>query len=215
MRNDPSRASPALPALSPTNRYLLHWMRGQAGPGSRVLDFGCGNGAVVFTQHRPSRADTYGARICCNSATGPEDLEFVRTFDPDGSLIRTITGGVLNFPDASFDLVVANQVFEHVQDLEAAARELHRVLRPGGMLLSVFPIRCVVREPHLNVPLIHRLSSGRLRRSYALAPKGWGGASAPAKWGTGEAGIDKAFWFLDEHVRSAPSGRCGRSSPGS
>ena len=188
----------ALPALRPTNRYLLHWIRGQAGPGSRVLDFGCGNGAVVFAAQAEG-FDAYGAETYYDGAR-PEDLELVRTFDPDGSLIRTITGGVLNFPDASFDLVVANQVFEHVRDLEAAARELHRVLRPGGMLLSVFPIRCVVREPHLNVPLIHRLSSGRLRRSYARLARRLGRGISPALWGTGEAGIDKAFWFLDEHV---------------
>ncbi|MFI5315416.1 MAG: class I SAM-dependent methyltransferase [Myxococcota bacterium] len=37
------------------------------------------------------------------------------------------------FDDASFDLVIATSVMEHVGDLEAALREIHRVLVPGGM----------------------------------------------------------------------------------
>lgn len=42
-------------------------------------------------------------------------------------------------PDASFDLVIANHVLEHVRD-EVALRELRRILRPGGRLLITVPI---------------------------------------------------------------------------
>lgn len=46
----------------------------------------------------------------------------------------------LTFTDASFDLVLCNELFEHVQDLELAFREIARVLRPGGRLLATFPL---------------------------------------------------------------------------
>lgn len=46
----------------------------------------------------------------------------------------------LTFSDASFDLVLCNELFEHVQDLDLAFREIARVLRPGGRLLSTFPL---------------------------------------------------------------------------
>jgi SAM-dependent methyltransferase len=46
----------------------------------------------------------------------------------------------LTFPDSSFDLVLCNELFEHVQDLDLAFREIARVLRPGGRLLSTFPL---------------------------------------------------------------------------
>jgi SAM-dependent methyltransferase len=39
------------------------------------------------------------------------------------------------FPADSFDVVRANQVIEHLQDPRAFAREMVRVLRPGGALL--------------------------------------------------------------------------------
>lgn len=45
----------------------------------------------------------------------------------------------LTFADRSFDVVVCLHVLEHVDD-RAAIRELYRVLRPGGLLVAMFPI---------------------------------------------------------------------------
>jgi SAM-dependent methyltransferase len=42
-------------------------------------------------------------------------------------------------PDASFDLVVAVEVLEHVEDDAAFVRNAHRVLRPGGIFLMTTP----------------------------------------------------------------------------
>jgi len=43
------------------------------------------------------------------------------------------------FADDSFDLVLATDVIEHVEDDEGALREIARVLRPGGALLLTVP----------------------------------------------------------------------------
>jgi SAM-dependent methyltransferase len=45
----------------------------------------------------------------------------------------------LQFSDESFDLVVCNHVLEHVPDDRRAMRELHRVLRPGGVAILLVP----------------------------------------------------------------------------
>ena len=45
----------------------------------------------------------------------------------------------LSFEDASLDLLVSNDVFEHVPDLDLALSECARVLRPGGRLLFSIP----------------------------------------------------------------------------
>jgi SAM-dependent methyltransferase len=42
-------------------------------------------------------------------------------------------------PDAAFDLVVTNEVLEHVPDLDAALRDMARILRPGGRVVGTFP----------------------------------------------------------------------------
>ncbi|MCC2632866.1 MAG: Methyltransferase type 11 [Ramlibacter sp.] len=57
-----------------------------------------------------------------------------------------VVGGVrhedvmaLSYADASFDLIVSNDVLEHIPDPAAAFQECSRVLRPGGVVLATFP----------------------------------------------------------------------------
>ena len=48
----------------------------------------------------------------------------------------------LPFPDGAFDLVVSSAVWEHIDDVDAATREVGRVLRPGGLAviqIALFP----------------------------------------------------------------------------
>lgn len=47
----------------------------------------------------------------------------------------------LSFADGSFDLFVSLDVFEHLFDPRAAAREIHRTLVPGGLMLCTWPVR--------------------------------------------------------------------------
>ena len=46
----------------------------------------------------------------------------------------------LTFDTASFDLVLCNELFEHVQHMERAFAEIARVLRPGGRLVATCPL---------------------------------------------------------------------------
>lgn len=45
----------------------------------------------------------------------------------------------LSFPDRCLDAVISGDVLEHVPDMDAALREIARVLRPGGRFLGTFP----------------------------------------------------------------------------
>jgi len=46
----------------------------------------------------------------------------------------------LTYLSESFDLVLCNELFEHVQHLERAFAEIARVLKPGGRLLATCPL---------------------------------------------------------------------------
>lgn len=63
------------------------------------------------------------------------------TTDVDRSYGAMIVADALSIPlnDESMDLVIASQVLEHVYDIARAAREIQRVLRPGGIVVVGMP----------------------------------------------------------------------------
>ncbi len=60
----------------------------------------------------------------------------------------------LTLPDACVDLVICNELFEHLYDLPAALAEIARILRPGGFLVSTFPF--AYNRPDTIVKARHR-----------------------------------------------------------
>jgi SAM-dependent methyltransferase len=53
---------------------------------------------------------------------------------------RRIDITAIDFPDASFDMIICNHVLEHVPQDEKAMAELRRVLRPGGTAVISVPV---------------------------------------------------------------------------
>jgi SAM-dependent methyltransferase len=68
----------------------------------------------------------------------PGDLE--PGLYPWAPRLRRIDLAALPFPDADFDVVIANHVLEHVADDAGALAEIRRVLRPGGWAMLAVPI---------------------------------------------------------------------------
>ena len=100
---------------------------------------------------------------------GADRLSSVPTELLESGVIRVMDGSVIPFDANSFDFVINNQVMEHVENLDAVLAEIHRVLKPGGAVLSLFPSKEVWHEGHCGIPLLHRLSKGRARLYYASA----------------------------------------------
>ena len=63
------------------------------------------------------------------------------------------------YDSETFDVVLSNQVVEHVFDHNLFFSEIARVLRPGGFSVHLFPLGHCIREPHLHIPLVHWLRS--------------------------------------------------------
>jgi SAM-dependent methyltransferase len=72
----------------------------------------------------------------------------------EGALLRRGDASAMPFEDTSFDAIFSVATFEHVLDLPRALAEMHRVLRPGGFVFSLFgPIWSGCRGHHLRVDL--------------------------------------------------------------
>jgi SAM-dependent methyltransferase len=156
-----------------TNRFVLDFARGfdLRHPAAVMLDFGCGAGALVQAA-RAAGLDMVGADVFYD---GAQDRIRAEQTGLLGSAIFECRDGRLPFPAASFDLVTDNQVLEHVPDLDATLGEIHRVLKPGGTLLSLFPSRDVLREGHIGIPLAHRFrKDSRVRFLYTWALRSLG-----------------------------------------
>lgn len=118
-------------------------------PPVKVLDFGCGSGALVRS-FRLLGLDAWG---CDLEAfwEGSQD-----PYDRYLSVVAPESSYRLPFPDESFDSVVSTSVLEHAQNKDEVFCELHRVLTPGGQMLHIFPGKFFLpAEPHIHVPLVN------------------------------------------------------------
>jgi len=100
--------------------------------GSRILEGGCGLGRNVYALSKKG-FEAYGIDFAS------ETLQKVREVCPD---LRLCVGDVtaLPFPASFFDGYWSVGVIEHFYNgFAGAAREMHRVLRPGGYLFISFP----------------------------------------------------------------------------
>jgi ubiquinone/menaquinone biosynthesis methyltransferase len=104
-----------------------------ADEGTRALDLATGTGDIAFALAARG-ADVTGLDIThrmIDLARGKRDARGVRLHLLVGDMIA------LPFPNASFDLVTTGYGLRNVPDLEGAIREIRRVLRPGGRVLSL------------------------------------------------------------------------------
>ena len=105
---------------------------GEARPGERVLDLGCGAGRFVAAL-RDAGADPVGVELA------EAALERARRNAPGADLRLAGADGTLPLDHRSVDLVWCSEVLEHVADTAHLLLEARRVLRPGGRLLATVP----------------------------------------------------------------------------
>ncbi|MCS6886616.1 class I SAM-dependent methyltransferase [Chloroflexus sp.] len=115
--------------------------------GARVLDLGAGMGGFAVA------AALAGARVtACEYNPAYCRIIRLRAARYDLRLpIINAAGEGLPLPSAAFDLVVAWDVLEHVQDPVAVLREIARVLRPGGHALITAINRRAWIDPHYHM----------------------------------------------------------------
>ena len=106
-------------------------------PGDRVLDVGCGRGAVLF----PAAVATGPGGHVTGTDLAPRMVELTRAAAAGLPNVTVAFGDAQapDFPDASFDVVTAGLVLFFLPDPPAALASYRRLLRRGGRLAFSTP----------------------------------------------------------------------------
>jgi SAM-dependent methyltransferase len=162
-------------------RAGLFVAHGALGPGRRALELGCGTG--IFLE-RVARSGAAIVGIDLSEDLLAKARARMRPFA--NVVLARGNAETLPYPDASFDVVYGSSVLHHL-DLDAALREAHRVLRPGG--------RIVFAEPNaINPQLVLLFRVRHLRERFGVSPDELAFSRWRARAALAEAG------FVDVHV---------------
>jgi SAM-dependent methyltransferase len=132
--------------------FCAQWALDQdQGKNVRVLDYGCGVGKIVQLL-KNKNINAFGCDLFYG---GADYLTQIDAALIDEGKIKRMEGSTIPFDSESFDLIINNQVMEHVENLDSVLTEMRRVLKPGGLVLSIFPDISVWREGHCGIPFLH------------------------------------------------------------
>lgn len=124
---------------------ILPLIESRIGAATSVLEVGTGEGQVL---RRVASAISETQRFLVGVDPSENQITVARARSTGEFYLRSDAAS-LPFSDASFDMVVACLVFEHILEADAAIAEVARVLRPGGRFLFL-----------LNHPLLQTPNSG-------------------------------------------------------
>jgi ubiquinone/menaquinone biosynthesis C-methylase UbiE len=169
-------------------------------PGTRLLEVGCGAGAVlaVLGQEFPD-VELFGVDI------EPKQLAFAQQHLERAGVEATLRQAdalALPFEDGTFDHVWMMWFLEHLADPVGALREARRVLAPGGMITAI-EVDYGTCRANPSTPAMEALFRAMVR---GMAASGWSDAGTRLPRWLREAGFrevdegERPFWWQGADV---------------
>lgn len=133
----------------------------------RLLDIGCGTG--MFMERLGEEFMPFGLDF------SHQALEFTSRrlkTKPGGVRLLQADSQVIPLADNSFDMVTAFDIIEHVEGDTKVVSEMHRILRPGGVLMVNVPAHPALWGPH-DVSLHHKRRYRKAQLGALFDPALW------------------------------------------
>lgn len=110
-------------------RHILKKHRSIFGDEIKILDVGCGAGLLL------KEMESFG--VCYGIDVSQKAVDFCKKRGIKN--IQVADAARIPYPDNTFDVVVALDVIEHIENDEEAVREVYRVLKPRGVAIIAVP----------------------------------------------------------------------------
>jgi len=154
---------PILPASSITHQHLLSTIATEMTGRKvlRVVDVGCGGGVLTryLRASLPELLPGCEIEVCGFDISdfAPHDNT---NLEPDTVTVRS--GDPWPYRDQSIDVMISNQVLEHVGDHRFFFGQIARCLKPDGVSIHLAPVREVMYDGHVCQPLVHKIRNRKL-----------------------------------------------------
>ncbi len=140
----------------------------------KILDAGCGEGFMIYYLNKflplfnsQNKFFIYGYDLIDHGVqqAGFEKKTFSFLYENAPEIdwserIKLISSDQdWPFENEFFDIVISNQVLEHVWDHQQFFKEQNRVLKPKGFSHHIFPLKEVIMDGHAFLPAVHKLNS--------------------------------------------------------
>jgi len=127
-----------------------------------VLDLGCGFGLMAIL------LALYGAKEVIGYDLNMEKIDlfkkFIQYLGSEVQNAKPVLGdsSKIDYPDGLFDVVITNETFSHVREMEESIKEVYRVLKPGG--------RFLIRDGNNSLFLLGKIRRRRLWKKMEQGP---------------------------------------------
>jgi len=97
----------------------------------KILDIGCSTGVLIEKLSKLTNAEIFGIDVSDNAINACRDRGLVNT--------KVMNGEKLDYENSTFDIVIASDCLEHIEDDRKALKEWYRVLKNRGKIIIFVP----------------------------------------------------------------------------